>query len=168
MSVWTCSWRKMAIAIGLGIGLAGCGSPNSIGNMPRTVRKVINTPTLSGHNIGDNILRVTGNSAYIGTGKIPGYYNYGPAYDNGSETYYVTLEVPINVAGIQRALHYIPHPIASTTIPDDVWINIPALPNEAFDRLYFDPSNRLAPFSFKILPNGQVLDVSWDAVLVNS
>ncbi|WP_020376628.1 hypothetical protein [Sulfobacillus thermosulfidooxidans] len=168
MSSWLHHGRRLALLISVGVVLAGCGSPNSIGNMPGPVRKIINTPTLSGQNIGANILQATGNEEYLGSGQIPGYYNYGPSYDNGSNTYYVTLEVPINVAGLEKSLHYLPHPIESTTIPEEVYINVPPLPNMAFDRLYFDPSTHLAPFSFKLLPNGQVLDVSWDAVLVNS
>ncbi len=152
----------------LGVTLAGCGSPTSLGNMPSPVRRVVNTPTLSGENIVDNMLNATGNQSYIGTGHIPGYYSYGPSYDNGSNTYYVTFEVPVNINGIEKKLSYLPRPIASTTIVDDVYINIPALPNQAYDRLYYDPSTELAPFAFKLLPTGAVLDESWDAVLVNS
>ncbi|AUW93012.1 hypothetical protein BXT84_02805 [Sulfobacillus thermotolerans] len=154
--------------LSLGSVLAGCGSPTSMGNMPGPVRRVINIPTLSGSNIAVNMLKVTGNQSYIGTGRIPGYYSYGPAYDDGSNTYYVTFEVPVNMQGIEKQLSYLPRPIASTTIVDDVYINIPQLPGLAYDRLYYDPSTRLAPFSFKLLPSGAVLDESWDAVLVNS
>jgi hypothetical protein len=136
--------------------------------MPGPIRRVVNTPTLSGRNIVDNMLNATGNQSYIGTGHIPGYYSYGPSYDDGTNTYYVTFEVPVNIEGIEKNLNYSPRPIASTTIMDDVYINIPALPNQAYDRLYYDPSTELAPFSFKLLPTGAVLDESWDAVLVNS
>jgi hypothetical protein len=45
---------------------------------------------------------------------------------------------------------------------------MPPLPNEAYQRLYFDPSTDLANFDFKLLPDGAVVDESWDAVLVNS
>ena len=167
LSRWRFGLATVAGVI-LATGLTGCGTKNTIGNMPLTVRKIVNTSTLSGQNIGTNILRVTGNGNYIGSGKIPGYYNYGPAYYNGSDAYYVSLEVPINVAGIERRLHYMPHVLGSTTLVGQVYIYLPPLPNEAFDRLYFDPSTRLALFKFKLLPTGQVLDVSWDAVLVNS
>ncbi len=167
------SWKPrfaqaLALIMMLAVGLTGCGTRNSIGNMPLTVRKVVNSSTLTGQNIGTNILQVTGNGSYIGSGQIPGYYTYGPAYYNGSDAYYVTLEVPINVAGVEKRLHYMPHLIASTTLPGQVYIYLPPLPNEAYDRLYFNPGTRLASFNFKLLPTGQVLDVSWDAVMVNS
>ncbi len=162
--------RALALAAIMGAGaiLAGCGSQTSMGNMPGPVRRVVNTPTLTGRNIAVNMLNATGNQSYIGTGRIPGYYSYGPSYDDGSNTYYVTFEVPVNTRGIEKQLSYIPRPVESTTILDDVYINIPQLPGLAYDRLYYDPSTRLAPFSFKLLPTGAVLDESWDAVLVNS
>lgn len=149
--------------------IAGCGNNRDVvGNMPGPVQQVVDTPTLSGQNIGQAMLRVTGNRSFIGTGRIPGFYNYGPTEDASNNTFYVNFEVPVNLAGIQRDLGYTPHPVPSTAYPDLVYINVPPLANEAFDRLYFSPTTLLAPFSFKLDANGAVMDESWDAVLVNS
>jgi len=149
--------------------LAGCGdNPNAIGNMPGPVQQVIDTATLSGNNMGINMLTVTGNQGYIGRGTIPGYYSYGPADDQGDNTYYVNFEIPINMSGIEKQLGYQPRWIGSTTIETQDYVNIMPLPNEAFDRLYFDPNTHYAPFSFKLNANGTVMDESWDAVAVNS
>ncbi|AEJ38595.1 hypothetical protein TPY_0393 [Sulfobacillus acidophilus TPY] len=150
-------------------GLAGCGNdPQVIANMPGPVQQVLDTSTLSGNNIGTNMLEVTGNQSFVGTGRMPGYYNYGPAEDAGSNTFYVNFEVPVNFQGIARQLGYPPQPVASTSVPTEDYITLNPLPNQAGDRLYYDPNTRMAPFSFKLLPNGAVIDESWDAVSVNS
>lgn len=163
--------KKLAIAVfflwGMAV-LTGCGSPNAIGNMPGPVQQVVNTPTLSGNALGDNMLIVTGNRAYIGTGKIPGYYNYGPADGAANNTYYVNFEIPVNLADLRKQLGFGPHPVISSTLPDQVYINIQPLPNESYDRLYYSPTTHLARFSFKLNANGTVMDESWDAVAVNS
>lgn len=153
-------------------------NPNAIGNMPGPVQQVLNTATLSGNNIGVNILDVTGNQAYIGRGSIPGDYSYGPVENQGDNIYYVDLNVPIDMQGIEKQLGYKPQVSTSavssdattnsTTLSYEDYINIVPLPNQAFDRLYYDPNTHMAVFSFKLNPNGTVMDESWDAVAVNS
>lgn len=152
----------------LAAGLSGCGSPHSIGNMPGPVQHVLQTPTLSGKNIMTNILTITGNQSYIGKGRIPGVYNYGPARDGVNNAYYVNFEIPVNYEGIKQHVGKTPRPIISSSLPTLVYIRIPPLANQAYDRLYFDPNTRWAPFRFKINANGSVIDESWDAVSVNS
>ena len=149
--------------------LTGCGGgPNAIGNMPGPVQQVLNTATLSGNNIGQAILIVTGNRSYLNTGRIPGKYNYGPANDASNYAYYVNVIVPVNMSGIRHDLGYTPHMLPSTTYPTTVYIHVQPLPNESYDRLYFDPNTQWATFSFKLNANGSIMDESWDAVLVNS
>ncbi len=152
----------------VGILVAGCGNPNSIAGMPRPVQQVINAPTLSGDNVGVNILLLTGNQSYIGSGTIPGYYSFGPAQDQGSNTYYVNFEVPVNLSGIQKRMGYDPKAVESTTYLNYDYINVEPLPNEAYDRLYYDPNTNYAPFRFKLNADGTIMDESWDAVAVNS
>ncbi len=161
-------YRRL-IGIGvIGLLAAGCGNPNSIAAMPRPVQQVVNAPTLSGNNIGVNMLLATGNQSYIGSGVIPGYYNFGPAQDQGSATYYVNFEIPVNLAGIEKRMGYEPKGIQSTTYINYDYINIEPLPNEAYDRLYYDPNTNYAPFRFKLNADGTIMDESWDAVAVNS
>lgn len=154
------------------------GNPNAIGNMPGEVQQVLNTATLSGQDIARNILTITGNRADIRRNIIPGDYSYGPVENEGDDTYYVNLNVPINMKGIKKLLGYSPHISQSTvssasvtdssTLSFDDYIMITPLPNESYDRLYFDPKTHVATFSFKLMPNGTVVDESWDAVAVNS
>lgn len=163
--------RCITIAAGLAtvaVLAAGCGAPDAVGNMPGPVQRVVDTGTLSGRNIGINMLTVTGNQSYIGTGRIPGYYNYGPTEQNNNNTYYVNFHVPVDLSGIEHQLGYRPRPVYSSTIPNNVYVNIDPLPDEAFDRLYYNPSTRYAKFSFKLNPDGRVMDESWDGVAVNS
>lgn len=153
-------------------------NPKSLGIMPGPVQEVLNTPTLSGHDIANNILTITGNQSEIGRWDIPGEYTYGPVQDTGDNTWYVNFSVPINMRGIIKRLGYRP-PIEtssvssnltdqSTTVSFDHYIDIVPLPSQSFDRLYFDPNNHMALFSFRLDPYGQVIDESWDAVAVNS
>ncbi len=177
--------KVMTVAVGIAVLIVGIivvanwgYNPNAIGNMPGPVQQVLDTATLSGNDIAINILTVTGNQAYIGRGTIPGQYSYGPADSQGDNTYYVTLDVPVNMAGIQKQLGYRPEisrstissgdTADSTTLSFSDYVNILPLPNEAFDRLYFDPNTHMATFSFKLNADGTVMDESWDAVAVNS
>lgn len=163
------TFTVIAALLAGGVLLAGCGdNPNAIGNMPGPVQQVVDTATLSGNDIGINMLTVTGNQAYLSRGTIPGYYSYGPAQDQGDNTYYVNFDIPINLAGLQKQLGYQPRPIISTTMPTEAYVNILPLPSLAFDRLYYDPNTRYARFAFKLNANGTVMDESWDAVAVNS
>ncbi|MCL5065914.1 MAG: hypothetical protein M1600_12715 [Firmicutes bacterium] len=146
--------------------LSGCGNPHAIGNMPTSVRRVLDTSTLAGINIATAMLDVTGNREDIGKGQLPGYFTEGPAEASGD--YYVHFNIPVNTAGIQQRMGYLPQEVESLTIVGDVYMEVDPLPNEAYDRLYFNPSTQLASFDFKILTNGAVMDQSWDAVLVNS
>ncbi len=167
-SIYLSRCRGALVVMMLGFVVTGCGNPNSIGNMPRPVQQVVNAPTLSGSNIGVNMLRVTGNQSFIGTGNIPGYFNFGPAQDQGSNTYYVNFEIPVNLAGIQRWMGYAPKAIESTTYINYDYINIEPLPNLGYDRLYYDPNTKYAAFRFKLNADGTIMDESWDAVAVNS
>jgi hypothetical protein len=173
-------WAVVALAV-LFVGvmvLTQNSNPNAIGNMPGPVQEVLDTPTLSGNDIADNILTVTGNESYIGQDIMPGDYSYGPADDQGNNTYYVNFNVPVNLAGIAKQLGYHPAIYTSdissgnetdtTTTAYDDYVSILPLPNEAFDRLYFDPNTHMAEFSFKLNADGTVMDESWDAVAVNS
>ncbi|MDA8195562.1 MAG: hypothetical protein M0Z53_16440 [Thermaerobacter sp.] len=156
------------LVVGSGI-LSGCASnPDAIGNMPGPVQQVVNTATLSGDSIGQAMLIVTGNQSYLGTGNIPGTYSYGPADDASNNAFYVNFNVPTNLSGIRQALGYTPRMLPSVAYPTTVYIHVQPLPNESFDRLYYDPSTRLATFSFKLNANGSIMDESWNAVLVNS
>lgn len=153
-------------------------NPESLGIMPGPVRVVLDTPTLSGHDIAVNILTITGHQNEIGRWDIPGEYNYGPVQNQGDNTWYVTFSVPIAMKGIAARLGYQPTIQTSsvnsnltnetTTVSYDDYVDIIPLPSMAFDRLYFDPDNHMATFSFKLDPYGQVIDESWDAVAVNS
>lgn len=158
--------RLAALGIGLILVLAGCGNPRVIGNMPWPVRTVLNRSTPSGLTIAVAMLKVTGNQGTIGRGKLPGYYTYGP--DQEGDGYYVRFDIPVDDGGIEEQLGYRPDVIPSETLPGQVYLEMPPLPNEAYQRLYFDPSTDLANFDFKLLPDGAVVDESWDAVLVNS
>jgi hypothetical protein len=153
-------------------------NPNALGIMPGPVQTVLNTPTLSGHDIAVNILTITGNQSKIGKWNIPGEYAYGPVENEGDNTWYVTFSVPINMKGIIQRLGYRPQ-IQTSTISSDLtnqtttasyddYIDILPLRSQSFDRLYFDPNNHMATFAFKLDPFGQVMNESWDAVAVNS
>jgi hypothetical protein len=149
--------------------LAGCGTnPNQVANMPGPVQQVLDTPTLTGNDIGTNMLKVTGNQALIGTGRMPGYYSFGPAEPQPAQTYYVDFEIPMNFAGLDRRLGYDPKPVESTTQPTLDYVDISPLNNLAGDRVYYNPNTHYAPFAFKLMPNGTVVDESWNAVTVNS
>lgn len=160
---WGCG---LGLVMVLGVTLAGCGNPHAIGNMPGPVRQVLDTSTLAGINIGSAMLRVTGNQDDIGKGQLPGSYTEGPAA--GGEGYYVQFEIPIDTGGIEDRMGYLPGVQGSETVAGDVYMNVDPLPNEAYDRLYYNPSDGWASFEFKILPDGAVMDRTWDAVLVNS
>lgn len=153
-------------------------NPNAMGIMPGPVQEVLNTPTLSGHDIAVNILTITGNQSEIGKWKMPGEYTYGPVQNEGDNTWYVTFQVPIDMHGIIKRLGYRP-PIQTSTVSSDLtdqsttasyddFIDIIPLRSQSFARLYFDPNNHMATFAFKVDPYGQVMDESWDAVAVNS
>lgn len=152
--------------------------PNAIGNMPGPVQQVLDTATLSGNDIALNILTVTGNQADINSNTIPGDYSYGPVDGAGNNTYYVDLEVPVDMNGIAKRMGYAPQisqssvspsgPETTSTVAYDDYVDILPLPNLSFDRLYFDPRSHLATFSFKLNADGMVMDESWDAVAVNS
>lgn len=153
-------------------------NPQALGIMPGPVQEVLDTPTLSGHDIAVNILTITGNQSEIGRWNIPGEYTYGPVQNKGDNTWYVTFTVPINMQGIVKRLGYRP-PIEtssvssnltdqSTTFSYDHYMEIVPLSSQSFDRLYFDPNTHMATFSFKLAPYGEVMDESWDAVAVNS
>ncbi len=146
--------------------LAGCGNPHAIGNMPGPVRQILNTSTLAGTNVATAMLEASGNQGDIGKGLVPGYYTSGPA--EGGQGYYVTFQIPVDRAGIEARMGYAPQVAVSDTLPGQVYLEVRPLPNEAYDRLYYDPSTGLAEFAFKLLPDGTVIDQSWDAVLVNS
>lgn len=158
--------RLAALVAGLTVILAGCGNPRVIGNMPGPVREVLNRGTPSGLTIAVAMLKVTGNQGTIGRGKLPGYYTYGP--DQEGDGYYVRFDIPVDQSGIEDRLGYRPDVTSSDTLPGQVYLEMPPLANEAYQRLYFDPSTGLANFDFKLLPDGAVVDESWDAVLVNS
>jgi hypothetical protein len=153
-------------------------NPHALGMMPGPVQEVLNTPTLSGHDIAVNILDITGNQAEVGRWDIPGEFSYGPVQNEGDNTWYITLTVPINMKGIVERMGYQPQIETSTvsssltnedtTMSFDDYIDIVPLPSQSFDRLYFDPDNHMATFAFKLDPYGQVMDESWDAVAVNS
>jgi hypothetical protein len=150
--------------------LAACGNtdPQAIANMPPPVQAVANTVTPTGHSIAWGMLTVTGNQGALRLGRIPGYYTYGPAEGAQAQgPYYVNFYVPVNLRGLSRSLGFTPHPVASTTFVGMNYVQIPPLPFMAADRLYYNPNTTYAPFKFKLEPNGQVLDESWDAVLVN-
>lgn len=163
-------WGTWLWGIGCAMGCVGCGphNPHVISSMPAPAQQVLNTPTLTGNTIGDNILDATGNQGFVGTGQMPGYYSVGPAGEAANGAYYVDFEIPVNLPEIRRQLGYLPHPIPSTTEPGEVYLRIQPLPNQAYDRLYFTPDNDLAVFAFKVNANGSVMDESWDAVDVNS
>jgi hypothetical protein len=162
--------RRRPIYLGLSLALlailAGCGNLHAIGNMPGPVRQVLNTSTLAGTNLATAMLEATGNQAQIGKGQLPGYYTYGPA--EGSQGYYVQFQIPVDSSGVEQRVGYEPQVSASATLAGQVYMEIRPLPGEAYDRLYYDPSTQLASFDFKLLPDGAVMDQSWDAVLVNS
>lgn len=153
-------------------------NPHAMGMMPRPVQEVLNTPTLSGHDIAVNILEITGNQNEIGRWHIPGEFTYGPVQNEGDNTWYITLRVPIRMRGIVKRLGYRPQIQASsvssdltdqtTTVSYNDYMDIIPLKSMSFDRLYFDPNNRMATFAFRLDPYGQVMDESWDAVAVNS
>lgn len=154
-------------------------NPKALGMMPRPVQEVLDTPTLSGHDIAVNILDITGNqNKKKGAWHIPGEYTYGPVEDTGDNTWYVTFRVPINMKGIVKRLGYRPQIQASsvsseltdqtTTMSYQNYIQIVPLASQSFDRLYFDPNNHMATFAFRLDPYGRVMDESWDAVAVNS
>ncbi len=153
-------------------------NPNALGIMPQPVQEVLNTPTLSGHDIAFNILDITGNQSEIGRWHIPGEYSYGPVQNAGDNTWYVIFNVPINMRGIIDRLGYRPQvetaSISSdlteqtTTQSYDNFIRIVPLLSQSFDRLYYDPDNHMATFAFQLDPYGQIMDESWDAVAVNS
>ena len=134
--------------------------------MPGPVRRVLDTSTLAGINIATAMLDVTGNREDIGKGQLPGYYTYGPT-DEPNE-YYVRFQIPVDRSGIEQWMGYLPEETPSETLAGEVYMEVNPLPNEAYDRLYFDPSTALASFEFKVTGNGAVIDQSWDAVLVNS
>ncbi len=163
MKHWLRWTPLLAILVGV---LSGCGNPHAIGNMPSPVRRVLDTSTLAGINVATAMLDVTGNREDIGKGQLPGYYSYGPAED--PNVYYVQFEIPINRNGIQQRMGYVPQTKASVTVVGNLYMNVAPLPNEAYDRLYYNPTTDLALFKFKILSNGAVMDRSWNAVLVNS
>ncbi len=153
-------------------------NPHALGMMPGPVQEVLNTPTLSGHDIAVNILEITGNQNEIGPWNIPGEFTYGPVQNQGDNTWYVTFQVPIRMQGIVKRLGYRP-PIQSSSVSADLtdktttvsyqdYVDVIPLPSQSFDRLYFDPNNHMATFTFKLDPYGRVIDESWDAVAVNS
>ncbi|NMP23119.1 hypothetical protein [Sulfobacillus harzensis] len=153
-------------------------NPHAIGNMPGPVQQVLDTPTLSGNDIFINMLQVTGHQGDISRGILPGDYSWGPTSEPSDNVWYVDFEVPVNLSGIAKQLGYPPpvsrssissgNPESGNTVAFDDYVRIKPLPNEASDRLYFDPDTRMAKFSFKLDANGMVMDESWDAVTIDS
>jgi hypothetical protein len=161
-------WANIPVSAFLAL-LAGCGNPDPhlIANMPPPVRQVAETTVPAGMSLADAMLEVTGNQDLIGKGRIPGTYLYGPAQSDPSR-WRVEFEIPLNMEGIARRLGYQPKPHPSNSVPGADYIYITPLPNEVFDKLYFNPTTGEADFEFVLTPQGQVLDRSWAAVAVNS
>ncbi|MCY0885678.1 MAG: hypothetical protein OWV35_07305 [Firmicutes bacterium] len=151
--------------------LAGCGGPRSghaIGAMPGPVQQVLDTRTLAGPTIAAGILTLTGHKADLASDTLPGYYSYGPARGGPDGSYYVDVEVPVNLGAVSRRLGYPARPVRSTAYRGLDWIPVVPLRGMAGDRLYFNPRTGYASFLFRLEPDGAVLDESWDAVAVNS
>lgn len=162
----------LALCLIAGGVLAGCGHvrpDHAIGSMPGPVQEVLDTHTFAGPTIAAAILTLTGQRRYLATDSLPGYYSYGPARDAVTAgSYYVDIEVPVNLAGVARRLGYPALPVRSTAYRGLDWIPVVPLKGMAGDRLYYNPRTGYASFLFRLEPDGAVLDESWDAVAVNS
>ncbi|MBX5467677.1 MAG: hypothetical protein K6U14_09350 [Firmicutes bacterium] len=157
----------MAAAVGLVLAACGNPDPHRIADMPPPVRAVAESPSPSGMTLADAMLTVTGNLNLVGSGTLPGSYLYGPSQADPTR-FRVEFFIPLNFDGIARRMGYRPKPHPSVSLPGEEYLYITPLPNQAFDKLYFNPTTNEAEFDFVLTPSGQVLDRSWAAVAVNS